>query len=74
MDEEIEVVDDFKRLGIIINKHIKWASHTELIANTIPKNIGETNRLKHTIPLHSLRTLYNTLLLIKLYSTQNIYK
>ena len=27
IDEEIEVVDEFKFLCIIINKHIKWMSH-----------------------------------------------
>ena len=37
MDEEIEGVDDFKYLCIIVNKHTKWASHTESIANTIYK-------------------------------------
>ena len=35
MDEEIEVVDDFKFLCIIINNHIKCTSHTESIANKI---------------------------------------
>ena len=40
MDKEIEAVDDFKVLGIIINKHIKWTSHTKSIANTISKDWG----------------------------------
>ena len=35
IDEEIEIVNDFKFLGIILNKHMKWTSHTESIANTI---------------------------------------
>ena len=67
IDEEIEIVNDFKFLGIILNKHMKWTSHTESIANTISKYTGVINRLKHTLPLHILRTLYNTLILPHLY-------
>ena len=46
---------------------MKWTSHTESIANTISKYTGVINRLKHTLPLHILRTLYNTLKLPHLY-------
>ena len=49
IDEEIEVVSDFKFLGIILNKHMKWTSHTESIANTISKYTGVINGLKHTL-------------------------
>ena len=54
MHEEIECVDDFKIIGMIMNTHIKWASHTESTANEISKYIGVTNRLKHNLPLHIL--------------------
>ena len=67
IDEEIEIVNDFKFLGIILNKHMKWTSHTESIVNTISKYTGVINRLKYTLPLHILRTLYNTLILPHLY-------
>ena len=67
IDEEIEIVNDFKFIGIILNKHMKWTSHAESIANTISKYTGVINRLKHTLPLHILRTLYNTLILPHLY-------
>ena len=53
--------------AIILNKHMKWTSHTESIANTISKYTDVINRLKHTLPLHILRTLYNTLILTHLY-------
>ena len=62
MDEEIDVVGDFKFI-IIINKHIKWTSPTESIANKESKYIGATNILKHILPLHILRTVYNNLIL-----------
>ena len=28
IDEEIEIVNDFNFLGIILNKHMKWTLHT----------------------------------------------
>ena len=28
IDEEILIVNDFKCLGIILTKHMKWTSHT----------------------------------------------
>ena len=57
-----QVVDDFKCICIIIDKHIEWTSHTESIAKKNSKYIGVTNRLKHILPLHTLCTLYNTLI------------
>ena len=45
----VEVVDEFKFLGIFIDKHLKWSTHTEFIANKISKYTGVINRLKHTL-------------------------
>ena len=59
----VEVVGDFKFLGIFIDKHLKWSTHIEFIANKISKYIGVINRLKHTLPPRVLLTLYNTLIL-----------
>ena len=63
LDEEIEIVNNFTFLGIIM----KLTSHTESIANTITKYTGVINGLKQNLPLHILRTLYNTLILPHLY-------
>ena len=62
-NSSVEVVDESKFLGIFINKHLKWSTHTEFIANKISKYTGVTNRLKHTLPPRILLTLYNTLIL-----------
>ena len=59
----IEIVDDFKLLGITINKHLKWHPHVENTAIKVSKYIGVLNRLKHTLPPRILYTLYNTLIL-----------
>ena len=62
-NSSVEVVDEFKFLGIFLDKHLKWSTHTELIANKISKYTGVINRLKHTLPHRILLTLYNTLIL-----------
>ena len=59
----VEIVGEFKFLGIFIDKHLKWSTHIEFIANKISKYIGVINRLKHTLPPRILLTLYNTLIL-----------
>ena len=62
-NSSVEVVDEFKFLGIVIDKQLKWSTHTEFIAKTISKYTGVINRLKHTLPLRILFILYNTLIL-----------
>ena len=62
-NSSVEVVDEFKFLGIFIDKHLKWSTHTEFIANKISKYTRVINRLKHTLPPRILLTLYNTLIL-----------
>ena len=66
-DTTVEVVDDFKFLGIMLNKHLKWTTHTDMIANKISKYIGVLSRLKHTLQSRILITLYNTLILPHFY-------
>ena len=63
-DEEIEIVNDFKFLGIILNKHMKWTSHTESIANIISKYTGVINRLKYSLPLPNIPYTYCVLYII----------
>ncbi len=59
----IEVVENFNFLGIIINKQLNWNSHIEYISGKISITIGVLNRIKHQVPLEVLVTVYNTLLL-----------
>ena len=46
----VEIVDDFKFLGVMINKHLKWTTHIEYIAVKNSKYIGVLNTLKHSLP------------------------
>jgi len=59
----VETVDNFKLLGITINKHLQWNTHIEHISIKVSKYIGVLNRLKYTLPPRILHTLYNTLIL-----------
>ena len=59
----VEIVGEFKFLGIFIDKHLKWSTHIEFIANKISNIFWVINRLKHTLPPRVLLTLYNTLIL-----------
>ena len=36
-DTNAEIVNEFKILGIMLNMHIKWTTHTDMIANKISK-------------------------------------
>ena len=62
-NSHVEIVDDFKLLGITVHKHLKWNTYIVNPAIKVPKYIGVINQLKHTLPPIILYTLYNTSIL-----------
>ena len=78
----IECVDEFNYLGLMLNKHLNWKQHITKIANTISKTIGIKNKLKYELPENPLLTIYNSLILPHLnycilawgYDSKRIYK
>ncbi len=44
---EIEQVNDFNFLGIVIDEQLNWKSHVEHISCKITRTHGKLNRLKH---------------------------
>jgi hypothetical protein len=62
-NHKIEFVESFNLLGIILDKHLKWNSHTESISKKLAKTCGIIGKLKHTIPKSALRHIYNSLVL-----------
>ena len=56
--DKIERVDNLNFLGVVIDKHISWKYHTEMLSNKISKYCGVLSRLKNYIPLFILRTMY----------------
>ena len=63
---DIEFVDNFNFLGIVINKHLNWNSHVDMLTAKLSKTIGILNSLKHILPINIMRTIYNSLILCHL--------
>ena len=62
-DVIIENVPKFNYLGIIIDEHLSWNSHIEMIGLKVSKAIGIINHLKSIYPQRVLFTLYNSLII-----------
>ena len=57
----IEIVDNFKFLGVTIDNKLKWTNHLSQICNKVSKVSYIINMLKHKLPTHILRTIYLSL-------------
>ena len=62
-NSEIDHVDQFNFLGIIIDSNLSWKGHVAKVTNKLRCVSGVLNRLKHTISTDILRVLYNALAL-----------
>ena len=60
---DIAKVSHAKFLGVLVDDKLTWKSHITHISNKVAKNIGILNKLRHRVPLNTLHTLYNTLLM-----------
>jgi len=49
----IKRVSNVKFLGVIIDEHLTWKSHINLVKNKAAKMIGIIKRLKFTFPLYN---------------------
>ena len=54
-DNNIQSVENFNLLGIVLDKHLKWKSHINMISIKISQYIGLLNKLKFLLPM-SIRT------------------
>jgi hypothetical protein len=61
--QALERVQMIEFLGVILHENLSWKPHLDCKANKIAKTIGVLNRLKHQLPVHTLLTLYNHLIL-----------
>ena len=59
----IEFVDKFDFLGIVIDKALTWKNHILKISHKISKTIAIMNKLKHFLPRPILFTIYNSLIM-----------
>ena len=60
---EIEHVYNFNFLGLIINCHLDWKPHLNSIGINVARVIGLLRKLKYTLPIQVLRSIYNSLIL-----------
>lgn len=59
----IEFVESFNYLGIVLDKHLSFQFHINAISLKISKTIGILCKLKNFLPLCTLLTIYNSLIL-----------
>lgn len=52
-----------KFLGLLIDPHLTWKCHVDLLCNKISKTLGVLHKIKHFVPRRVLLSLYNTLIL-----------
>ena len=59
---QIERVESFNFLGIMLDENLTWKSHIEMVAKKISKVTGILYRLKNIFPENVLFMLYNSLI------------
>ena len=57
---EIEQVFNVIFLGLIINCHLDWKPHLNSIEIKVARVIGLLCKLKYTLPIQVLRSIYNS--------------
>ena len=58
----LELVQKTKFLGVIINSHLNWKDHIQLVQSKISKNIGILYKISSKLPINILKSLYFTLI------------
>ena len=62
-DTLIERVNTFDFLGFVIDETLSWNYHINKIATKIGRVIGVMSKLKRLVPSHTLKLMYNSLIL-----------
>ena len=57
--EDIENVERFNFLGIILDEKLSWKNHINMLSNKLSKDIGVMYKLKNVLPEYILLILYN---------------
>jgi hypothetical protein len=60
---QLEKVNEFNFLGITVDETLSWKPHITKVCNKISRSIGVIKRLNKFLPVESLVTLYNSLIL-----------
>ena len=59
----VERVKTFNFLGFTIDEHLSWKDHIAKISSKIGRVVGVMSKLKRIIPAHSLKLMYNSLII-----------
>ena len=59
---QIDFVQNFNFLGIILNENLKWAPHIDIVMKKMSKTIGVMKRIKHYLPSRALLNIYHALI------------
>ena len=60
---QIEYVDNFNFLGVIIDKNLIWKNHLNKVSNKIVRIIGIMYKLKFILPQNIFNNIYNSLII-----------
>ena len=58
----IEQVTEFNCLGLTVNEHMNWNSHTQNIANKDLRTLGVMKRLIGCLPISTMELIYDLLM------------
>ena len=61
-DQRSDRVHEFNFLGTIIHETLEWTRHIDKVANKISRTLGILNKLKHVLPVYTLKTMYDALI------------
>ena len=59
---DIEKVDSFTFLGLVLDTHLKWNFHVRKVANKLTHINWILSKLKHIFPQKILKTIYSSLI------------
>ena len=66
-EQPIPSVSETMFLGVFIDDNLSWKPHISLLASKLSKSIGIIHKSRFFLSTHSLRTLYNSMILPYLY-------
>ena len=62
MIHQMERVQNFKYLGVVIDENLSWKSHIEKLQLKVSQRLGILRRIKHLLPKHARIIFVNTMI------------
>jgi len=60
---KVDYVNEFNFLGLVLDQHLNWKPHINMVSKKISKTIGIMNKLKNVFPKQAMYNIYNALVL-----------